>query len=91
MDTGKDENFVMNPSSSSDDAGKSSSTTLKADHGAVEITPVAGESLENEIEETDRGWFAYLKTRNFYIVLALGYVRCPQTTFLQALMNDRSA
>ncbi len=27
-----------------------------------------------EIEQSKRGWFAYLKTKNFYIVLVLGYV-----------------
>ena len=26
-----------------------------------------------EIEESEKGWFAYFKTRDFYIVLALGY------------------
>ncbi len=26
-----------------------------------------------EIEATEKGWFAYFRTRNFYVVLVLGY------------------
>ena len=26
-----------------------------------------------DIEESKKGWFAYFRTRNFYIVLVLGY------------------
>lgn len=32
----------------------------------------AGENAD-EIQASKAGWFAYLKTRNFYIVLLLGY------------------
>lgn len=51
-------------------------------HSAPEIVRVDGENTGGEsavgtttldaIEEGKGGWFAYLKTRNFYIVLVLG-------------------
>ena len=28
----------------------------------------------DDVREEKKGWFAYLKTRDFYILLALGYV-----------------
>jgi len=34
--------------------------------------PEPREDIE-EIEDSKKGWFAYFKTRNFYIVLVLGY------------------
>lgn len=40
----------------------------------TEVGPVA------PIEKSEVGWFAYLKTRNFYLVLLLGYLhsKCPE-------------
>ena len=43
-------------------------------HGAPELIETEGRTTVEEIEESKKGWFAYLKTRDFYIVLVLGYV-----------------
>lgn len=40
-------------------------------HGQPEVTEM---STADEIDQGKRGWFAYLRTRNFYIVLMLGSV-----------------
>lgn len=47
-------------------------------HGAPEFVDInnsngygEGRTVE-EIEESKRGWFAYSKTKDFYIVLVLG-------------------
>lgn len=37
-------------------------------------------TIVDEIEESKKGRFAYFKTRNFYIVLALGYRMLPRIT-----------
>lgn len=39
-------------------------------NGLYNETPASVE----EIEASGKGWLAYFKTRNFYIVLVLGYV-----------------
>lgn len=39
-------------------------------NGLYNETPAA----VDEIEASGKGWLAYFKTRNFYIVLVLGYV-----------------
>lgn len=39
-------------------------------HPQPEVTDM---TTADEIEEGKKGWFAYLRTRNFYIVLLLGY------------------
>lgn len=31
----------------------------------------------DELENQEKSWFAYLKTRDFYIVLILGYAKYP--------------
>lgn len=31
----------------------------------------------DELENQEKSWFAYLKTRDFYIVLILGYAKMP--------------
>lgn len=62
-----------------------STNTPSPVHGAPEIirvndalgTQAAVADIE-EIEEREKGWFAYFRTRNFYIVLVLGYIRCIQ-------------
>lgn len=33
------------------------------------------------IEASEKGWLAYFKTRNFYIVLVLGYVFCSMRLY----------
>ena len=35
---------------------------------------VAGMTTADKIEDGSRGWFAYIKTRNFWMVLLLGSV-----------------
>ena len=56
-----------------------SSESSPVTHGAPEIIGVldrsggGGDSAIDEIEESKTGWFAYFTTRNFWIVLALGY------------------
>lgn len=51
-------------------------------HGAPEVTGVKDDASPadnivasvEDIEASRRGWFAYVKTRDFYIVLLLGCV-----------------
>ena len=43
-------------------------------HGAPEMITMEGGTTVEEIEESKKGWFAYFQTRDFYIVLILGYV-----------------
>lgn len=58
----------------------SSSSSAQARHGTPQITrgnngASDGEGIVtplDEIEERHQGWFAYFKTRDFYIVLVLG-------------------
>lgn len=38
-------------------------------HASPEVEDM---SAADEIEEGNKGWFAYIKTRNFWIVLLLG-------------------
>jgi len=54
------------------------SSSLSPMHGAPEFVDInnsngygEGRTVE-EIEESKRGWFAYSKTKDFYIVLVLG-------------------
>ena len=56
------------------------STSISSLHAAPEVIGVGngaeGESageIVNEIQASHRGWFAYFKTREFYLVLLLGY------------------
>lgn len=80
-----------------DEVKESSPTESQRAHGPLESigtdhheTAVSGASREDErtveeIEETEKGWFAYFMTRNFYIVLLLGHVPlsypCPYRHF----------
>ena len=41
--------------------------------GVNGATSKGGATTVGEIEVSKKGWFAYFTTRNFYIVLALGY------------------
>ena len=56
-----------------------SSRSSSVTHGAPEVIEVpdrsrAGDDTAiDEIAESQTGWFAYVKTRNFWIVLVLGY------------------
>lgn len=45
----------------------------KPDDGVNGLHHENPDSVE-EIEASEEGWLAYFKTRNFYIVLVLGYV-----------------
>ena len=44
-------------------------STAPAEHAVPEVVVM---STANEIEEGHKGWFAYIRTRNFWIVLLLG-------------------
>ena len=56
------------------------STSISSLHAAPEVIGIgngaegdsAGE-IVNEIQASHGGWFAYFKTREFYLVLLLGY------------------
>ena len=54
--------------------------TSPIDHSAPELIRVNDGSQTDaittidEIEESKKGWFAYFGTRNFWIVLVLGYL-----------------
>lgn len=52
--------------------GTSSPTSPQLGHAPPEVIADQENPVE-EIEKGKKGWFAYLKTRNFYIVLVLGY------------------
>ena len=56
------------------------SSSLSPAHGAPEVVGGTNghgfghERTVDEIEASKTGWFAYFKTKDFYIVLVLGYV-----------------
>lgn len=52
-----------------DDTKGSPSSSFSPVHATPEV---AGTTTADEIEESKTGMFAYMKTRNFYIVLLLG-------------------
>ena len=62
------------------DAKTLPSSSVSPVHSAPEIIGIGdraegeatGENAD-EIQASKAGWFAYLKTRNFYVVLLLGY------------------
>ena len=62
-----------------DDQLAASSQSSPVTHGAPEIIGVLhpsraeGDTAIDEIDESNKGWFAYFTTRNFWIVLVLGY------------------
>lgn len=62
-DIQKQEAIVSSPTTSSP----------TAEHAAPEETGVAGQTNVDALAQ-EGGWFAYLKTRNFYVVLILGQV-----------------
>ena len=75
MDSGKhDKDLRGTTTSPVYETGKFNSATPTTGYGARETITNEPGSIEDVIEESGGGWFAYLKTRNFYIVLALGYV-----------------
>ena len=53
------------------DTGDPTSGSISSPHAQPETT---GLETADEIEGSNQGWFAYLRTRNFYIVLLLGSV-----------------
>lgn len=64
-------------------AGNDSSSLSSPARDASELTGVkdgpgaqASAVDVEEIDESKKGWFAYFRTRNFYIVLVLGYSLC---------------
>ncbi|KAI4215341.1 MAG: hypothetical protein LQ351_002241 [Letrouitia transgressa] len=75
------QDVVEHDAPANEDQG-SSSSSAQAGHGTPQIIGAnngadVGEGIVtslDEIEERHRGWFAYFKTRDFYIVLVLGQV-----------------
>lgn len=73
------QDVVEHDAPANEDQG-SSSSSAQAGHGTPQIIGAnngadVGEGIVtslDEIEERHRGWFAYFKTRDFYIVLVLG-------------------
>lgn len=65
-----------------------SSSEPKPVHGAPEVVvinddasaPEGAVTTIDELEASTRGRFAYFKTREFYIVLVLGYAIDPRST-----------
>ncbi|KAL8857606.1 MAG: hypothetical protein Q9178_005771 [Gyalolechia marmorata] len=59
-------------------ADSPSSGGVRPAHGAPEVTGVdedtAAVTTVEEVEASKKGWFAYFKTRDFYIVLVLGQI-----------------
>ncbi|KAL8905835.1 MAG: hypothetical protein Q9171_006519 [Xanthocarpia ochracea] len=60
------------------DADSPSSGGVRPAHGAPEVTGIdedtAAVTTVEEVEASKKGWFAYFKTRDFYIVLVLGQI-----------------
>lgn len=67
-----DKKLVGTTTSPMDEAAKLSSAVSTTEYGARETITNEPETVEDHVEESGGGWFAYLKTRNFYIVLGLG-------------------
>jgi len=83
MDTHNGENgktAVANDVSAGETKGSPSSIAAPV-HGAPEVVDLpnggdawrSAEVTASEIDESKKGWFAYLQTRDFYLVLLLGY------------------
>lgn len=67
-------------------------------HGAPELISVTNdggygqpERTVDDIEGRKRGWFAYFKTKDFYIVLVLGYVVSFRRKWLYHYSSVRDA
>lgn len=79
MASSKDDNkqwvdTTTTTSSPVDEAAKFNSAISTTGYGARETIANESGSVEDDVEGSGGDWFAYLKTRNFYIVLALGWV-----------------
>ena len=74
------EKHAVEATTTANDVHASSSSTPSPKHGPPEIIGIhdgvaghtEGVTTVEEIEESKKGWFAYFKTRNFYIVLITG-------------------
>ena len=79
-------------------AENESSSASSPVHGAPELIGMKGASVAQtsradveEIDESKKGWFAYFRTRNFYIVLILGYAaRTPMRFRPLTVTADKS-
>lgn len=87
MDPSKHDEALVDTASPVDETGKLHSAGSIPGYGAHESTTNGPEPAEEVIEESGTGWFAYLKTRNFYIVLVLGFVEPSQASFLEAVID----
>ena len=70
------EHCVARPTENESDKSSGAAST----HGAPEVTGInqdtAAVTTVEEVQASKKGWFAYFKTRDFYIVLLLGCVHC---------------
>ena len=79
-------------------AENESSSASSPVHGAPELIEGKGapgaQAPRADVEEIDaskKGWFAYFRTRNFYIVLVLGYAaRIPMRSKPLTATADKS-
>lgn len=88
MGPSKDGRALVETTSPVDEDGKFTSTIPTPDRGAPEPTLSEPEIAGDRIEDSEGGWFAYLKTRNFYVVLALGYVIGSQRLVSKASIDN---
>lgn len=86
MDHSDGKTLPLNEIRPSDDTRNPRGSTSPLAHAAPETVGVTGEVgtvpgkspvTVDEIEESGKGRFAYFRTRNFYVVLGLGYVDFP--------------
>lgn len=74
--SGVTEHYVARPAGNESDKSSGAAST----HGAPEVTGINQDTATmptvEEVQASKKGWFAYFKTRDFYIVLVLGCVHC---------------
>ena len=76
--SGPVERISVKPKGTENTPDGSSKTSLEATHGAPEVIGLEDEPTLEEIPATKR-WFAYIRRREFWIVLALRYAASPFT------------
>lgn len=88
MDPSKGGRALVETTSPVDEDKKVAPTIPTPNHDALGPTLSEPEIAGDMIEDSEGGWFAYLKTRNFYVVLALGYVICSQRVVSKASVDN---
>lgn len=85
---------VTHPSVSSSDHAPASESANKNGAGLQDATPEQTDSSSEEVpadqlDKQKKGWLAYFKTKEFYIILVLGYVFPNRTDTLHTSLCDR--